>query len=62
MLHAHTARFDVTGTVALFGKTFRELNKTYKVILVGYEKVLRNLLYYKFTIKKGPGLGRVLLN
>ena len=27
MLHARTARFDVTGTVALFGKTFRELNK-----------------------------------
>ena len=27
MFHARTARFDVTDTVALFGKTFRELNK-----------------------------------
>ena len=27
MLNAHIARFDVMGTVALFGKTFRELNK-----------------------------------
>ena len=27
MLHTRTARFDVTGTVALFAKTFRELNK-----------------------------------
>ena len=27
MLHARIARFDVIATVALFGKSFRELNK-----------------------------------
>ena len=27
MLHTRTVRFDVTSTVALFEKTFRELNK-----------------------------------
>ena len=33
MLHARTARFDVTGTVALFEKTFRELNKGIIVVV-----------------------------
>jgi len=40
MLHAHTARFDVTGTVALFGKTFRKLNKG----------IIRDLQLYQITV------------
>ena len=53
MLHARTARFDVTGTVALFRKTFRELNKGYANAPVG-SLVLISLQQATVTLKKLP--------
>ena len=45
MLHARIARFDVMGTVALFGKTFRELNK-------GERKDCKNMYVCCFLLEK----------
>ena len=43
MLHTRIARFDVMGTVALFEKTFRKLNKGYFSTILTMKKESREV-------------------